>query len=287
MPASSVGTLEGRAGASGEVGRLGKESAFDFRGDGRVLPGANPLDVHATRRREVRRTLPEVTIYPEVPALHSNAFLWLLDFLCGDCFIKTLKVPPISDVYAGLMKAGAAHRYVRKARAFLAAPELHRRTDFVEAVLPRRSAAAHGTEERAALPRSAARQGGAERLSRRGSEPSWGGGSRGPRAGGNRLRTKWALFRDRRVEACSERTPCGHCVTAEVPREDRPSPDAKFSLPLPCLSDVAPPSPSDRTKAVTVAAPCFSAEEPQSGPPTRVWTSFVSTMSSAAPLFPA
>ena len=54
-------------------------SAFDFRRGGHVLPGANPLDVHATRRREVQRTLPEVTrvetIYPEVPALHSYAFL--------------------------------------------------------------------------------------------------------------------------------------------------------------------------------------------------------------------
>ena len=61
----------------------------------------------------------------------------------------------------------------------------------------------------------------------------------------------------------SERAPRGYYVAAET-LEVRARPDSTFSLPggsvaqvAPCLSDVAPPSPSDHTKAVTVTGPCF------------------------------
>jgi len=327
MPTSSAETLEGRAGASGEVGLLGEEAAQRLlsifveaamsclgqirsmsmqHGDGK-FNALFQVGLDLVQRWEAdvvqEEVIRVVTIYPEVPALHSYAFLWLLDRLCGDCDIKTLEVPPLSDVYAGFMKRVAAHRDVRQGRSFLAGPELHRRTVFVEAfrgcyhdVLQRRKSqrgasrphiSPLGRAELSISPDEAASQVGVAGATARVLEAT---GSARSGASSATVESRPAPSALQRAMQASERVPCGHYVAAEAPTGGRAPPDATFSLlagapAIPCLSDVAPPSPSDRTKAVTVAGPCFfshdapasavryapsAAEEPQSGPPTRV-----------------
>ena len=166
------------------------------------------------------------------------------------------------------MKRVAAPRDVRQARAFLAASELHRCTIFVEPfrgcyhdVLQRRTAQRVAQRSRVQLsvsPDEAASQVGVAGAAARVLKAM---GSARSGASSATAESRPALRALRKVMQGSERAPCGHHVTAEVSREDRPSPGATFSL--------------------------SSAEEPQSGPPTRVWTTFVSPMRSAAPLFPA
>jgi hypothetical protein len=72
--------------------------------------------------------------YPEMPALHSYAFLWLADKLCGDAELAQLAVPPVTVILARFMKRVVTHTDVKRGAAFLQAPELARRLIFVDAL---------------------------------------------------------------------------------------------------------------------------------------------------------
>ena len=73
------------------------------------------------------------TSYPEVPALHSFVYLWLLDQCFLDKDLGTLAVPPLPDAYAIFMRRVAQHADVAKGRVFMDHPEVFRRTVFIDA----------------------------------------------------------------------------------------------------------------------------------------------------------
>lgn len=145
-----------RAGASGEVGLLGEEAAQRLlsifaeaagsclaqihtmslaHGDAKYNTLYNVgLDILQRWDQEVAQEeiVRMENAYPEVPSLHSFVFLWLLDRVCEDQDIKTLAVPPLSEIYASFMKRVGNHADTRRGREFIDGFELCRRTVYVD-----------------------------------------------------------------------------------------------------------------------------------------------------------
>ena len=159
MATTTLGTQTGvqRALACGEVGLLGEEGAqrllsvfSEFASlclrqihDMSCAHGQDKfqalykvgLDLVARWDGDVlhEETVRMETSYPEVSALHSFVYLWLLD----QCFpardLITLAVPPLPEAYAIFMRRVAQHADVAKGRVFMDNPEVFRRTVFIDA----------------------------------------------------------------------------------------------------------------------------------------------------------
>lgn len=159
MAATTLGTQAGtqRALACGEVGLLGEEGAqrllsvfSEFASvclhqiyEMSYSHGAEKcqalykvgLDLVARWDGDVlhEETVRMETSYPEVPALHSFVYLWLLDRCFPDRDLLSLAVPPLPDAYAIFMRRVSQHADVAKGRAFIDNPEVFRRTIFIDA----------------------------------------------------------------------------------------------------------------------------------------------------------
>ena len=289
-----------RAAASGEVGLLGEEAAqrllsvFSETGSGCLRQIHGLCAAHSESKRgallnvgldlvlkwdaEVvhEETVRLETAYPEVPTLHSYAYLWLLDRLCTDRDLGSLSVPPVNEAYAGFMKRLVSHADVRAGQRFLEGPELHRRTVYVECfrgayhdLLQRRGLWSARTASVPPAPYNVCADppvGPEEAASQVGAPPRKADDQRGAEvASASHVSSRGtSVLRSAMLSA----SPGGGATTGTV----KGPPPAVFALPQPLvedqscrLSEVAPPSAAQtlQTRAITVTGPCFFDNETQ------------------------
>lgn len=154
---ASVHSFEKRAAASGEVGVLGEEAAqrlLSIFGEAATccLEQLSELSLqHAASKHNVlfavgldlvlkwdsdiasEETGRMELTYPEISALHTYVFLWLLEKLCSNDTLHNPGLPPLGEIYRLFMKRVASHRDVRQGQQFLRSSELVKRSVYVDA----------------------------------------------------------------------------------------------------------------------------------------------------------
>ena len=224
------------------------------------------LDLVATWDRDViqEECVRMEHAYPEVGALHSFSYLFLLDKLFSDRDLHAIGVPPMLEAYAAFMRRVAKHTDVRKGRAFLDAPCAARRVVFLECFrgayhdlvqatcrAPAKCAAVPVTSalclEAGVLPEEAASQ-----VSRR-APPSSHMLLQTPVAGG--LEASSCAPRSALASAVERETQQPRAPSAEHDEGSTTGRDASETQPA------AGTVRTRQTKAVTVSGPCFFAQD--------------------------
>ncbi len=222
------------------------------------------------------------TTYPEVPALHSFVYLWLLDRCFPDADLLSLAVPPLPDAYAIFIRRVAQHVDVAKGRTFIDHPEVYRRTVFIDAfrgayhdlmqrrlrearcvpgVISRPAGVAGTSYDITVAPEDAASEVAARIAAQGGRVSCARAAMRSP--AGSALQT--AMARETDAQAAS-RTQLGD-PPMHLPTDLVSAPPGEQEQVSETGSALVPPS-SHGTRAVPVSGPCFfavSAEEESTG----------------------